>query len=392
MKRTVLVAVLLALPAAALWGCGGLAARADDAPTASAITVAATTATATENAAGDAEISLKLREPATALFAGAEAALHVEVQAAKPTGGTLAWQLAAENRTLAAGEIAVAAGETAVLKLRLPQLSEGVSLRTELHLSLFTENAQRKEKPRAVLARVLWLVPTDSFAGRKKWLKELPLRLYDPENVTAKVFTQAEIPFARVASLAAIEGLDDGILIVGEGIDLTHAGPLGDTLLAALERGVPVAWLAPAAGDLPYPATETLTTLRFAASDVIPEIDKRLTAAAWPTGEAGPRHFVPAAMHGELRLVVTREAGGWPWIEAASSTPAAIYLGSGAARLSGDALRAAERKWAETKWAETKSILCGYPIIATWEQSPAARYLLAGIVERLAAAQESPGQ
>ena len=48
---------------------------------------------------------------------------------------------------------------------------------------------------------------------------------------------------------------------------------------------------------------------------------------------------------------------GWPWIEA-------VYP------------------------RETKLVLCGYPMVATWDRDPTGRYLLAGILEMLSHRQE----
>ena len=143
--------------------------------------------------------------------------------------------------------------------------------------------------------------------------------------------------------------------MIGEGIDLTRVGGIGDAIFSLAGRGIPVLCLAPAAGELPYPAVEGVApdALRFDDARIVHEIDKRLSAVAWPADRLAPVHrFVPAVIHNELGLRVAVQPIGWPWIEA--SYP-----------------------------EKTKLILCGFPIIATWEREATASYLLAGILQTL---------
>ena len=73
----------------------------------------------------------------------------MSVRPEAPATGTLVWQHTAENRTLSAGEIALAGNEPIAFKLRIPAGKDAVSFETELKLSLMDANADAKKvKPR----------------------------------------------------------------------------------------------------------------------------------------------------------------------------------------------------------------------------------------------------
>lgn len=323
--------------------------------------MAADTPAVAAPAVAEPAVVLTLREGSTAVFADSEVDLHVGLQPAGTTG-KLVWRHTVENRTLSSGEIALDPNERVALKLWVPALNEGVAIRTELTLSLVGDIAKpRKQDPLATFTRVLWIVDPDAFAGRKKWLEALKLALYDPVGETAPVFEKSKIPFTKIATLAAVDQLTEGILVIGEGVDLTKAPGLNDSMFQLVRREIPVICLAPQNGELPYPAAEGsgAVAVRFDGDGIVKELDKRLSAAAWSCdGATTVQRFVPTTIRGEIGLRLSGQASGWPWIEA-------VY----------------PRK--------TKLILCGYPLIATWQREPAARYLLARILESLDRSKET---
>ena len=116
------------------------------------------------------------------------------------------------------------------------------------------------------------------------------------------VFEHAKIPFAKVHARGA-DRIDGGFVLIGEGIDLTRADGLGDAIFRLADHRVPTLCLAPAKGDLPYPAGDGAAALRFDRDQIVGEIDKRLSAAAWPVGGAGAaKGFVPTVIRGNMRL------------------------------------------------------------------------------------------
>ena len=74
-----------------------------------------------------------------------------------------------------------------------------------------------------------------------------------PGGRTARIFEQAEIPFNRIATLGALDQVTEGIVVIGEGIDLTKVNGLGESMLLAAGRDVSVLCPATEKGDLPYP-------------------------------------------------------------------------------------------------------------------------------------------
>ena len=183
MTHVTMLRLLLAWVGAA--GCGFFEhlALADDAPRAPAITLAC-------------------RQGLTAVFGGSDVELHVDRQPEAPLAGNLVWRHSAENRTLSAGEMAVKPDEPLALKLRIPSVKAGEFIETQLTLSLVDDPPlPQKPTPQATFAWTLWIVDPDAFTGRKQWLADLKLALYDPVGKTARVFKRSKIPFARVATL-----------------------------------------------------------------------------------------------------------------------------------------------------------------------------------------------
>ena len=304
-------------------------------------------------------IELKLREVSTAVFAGSEVELPVDVQGPAPTAGKLVWRHAVATRTLSAGEIDLKAGAPLTLKLKAPTLAEGVSLETQLTLNLVADEASL-----ANFSRTLWIFSRDPFIARKEWLKELGITLFDPGGQTEKIFEDAQIPITNVTTLGALEGIDSGLVVVGEGIDLKEQSALGEVLLGLARRGIRAICLAPVDGDFPHPSSGDVipSALHFEGDHVVAEIDKRLSADVWTgNGKTALQRFVPTAEAGELVLRVSRQRTGWSWLEA-------------------------------TYAKNTKLILCGYPIIKSWNQDPTGRYLFAKILEKLETKDQPPSR
>lgn len=301
---------------------------------------------------------LSFREGSSAVFEGSEIEFRLDLSAGAPIAGTLVWRHSANNRTLSAGDGAIPSDQPLVLKLNAPHVKDGVALATQLAVTLVDDQG----KPQATCERSLWVLPRDPFAQRKAWLKELHLWLFDPEGHTAETLEASQIGVTRVTTLAALDRIDGGIAIIGEGVDLVRFRALGDSLRTLAGQGISVLCLAPQQGELPNPASGAVApiAMRFERERMVAELDKRLSAAAWPLdAETVPQHFTLMTGRHDVVLRVARQPDGWPWIEA-------------------------------TYPQETKLVLCGFPLIKTWDRDPTARYLLARILETLDRSKKPP--
>jgi hypothetical protein len=89
--------------------------------------------------------------------------------------------------------------------------------------------------------------------------------------------------------------------------------------------------------------------IRLRRNEIITELDKRLDATAWPPDGAVPHTgLVPDRTGAEVT-----EDSGWPWVE--------LWLQEPHGRL----------------------VICGFKIVATWDNGPTPRFLLVRILEYL---------
>ena len=159
--------------------------------------------------------------------------------------------------------------------------------------------------------------------------------------------------------------------MIGEGTVWRDYRSLGQAMVKAAARGVPVLCLAPGEGaialpgaadqDLPAPSAVVLRR-----EDVIQDLDKRLDSVAWPP--LGEISISRLAITGDRQRVMV-EAGdagrreeparGWPWLEARYGAP------------------------------RGRLIVCGFGIVRHWKAGPAPRYLLAQLLAQLAAQKPS---
>lgn len=291
------------------------------------------------------------------VFGGREAEVRFRVEARRAVRGRVAWRLAAGTATVAVGEgeLAAAPGAPGVvtLKLPVPPVRDGVVLPTRLTVSAVEAG---KAGPVAAHGQDIWVFPADPFAGRSAWLKKLKLSLYDPPGATAKVLTAAGVPFEPLRDVDAAAGLRGGVLVVGEGVSFREERGLAETLDRLAAAGVVVLCLAPADGELVIPGLggpgggqQDLTFRR----DIVRALDRRLDPGGW--GADGKIVASTVAVKPGDGGVVGAVApdGGWPWVEA--------RYGPGAGR-----------------WA-----VCGYAVIARWDDSPTPRFLFVRVLDYL---------
>jgi len=310
--------------------------------------------------AADDNVTIEPREKWGNVFAGKEVDFHFAVKAPRGSKGRAAWNFSIVNRrTISSGETGLPAGGGKVgVRLRVPEIKDGVVLRARLRISVLAEG---EEKAQAVYDKTVWIFPEDPFTGRKKWLKGLKIVLFDPEKTTAGPLKKGKVPFEELNNPAAIGELKEGLLIVGEGVSFRDYPDLGEAMVRAAAGGLPVLCLAPAAGSLALPGADNPRLpapggLAFRRADFITELDKRLDAEAWPPeGKVAIRGLLLKAEERTVVTEVTREPGGWPWVEV---------------------------NYPDHK---SKLVVCGFGLLGkAWAAGPTPRFLLARLLEYVA--------
>jgi hypothetical protein len=288
-------------------------------------------------------------------FSGREVTRSFHVNSDEPLAGRLVWNLKTQQRTLARGEQEVRVRRQAVeakIKFRLDALRDEVTLSTTLTVAVVVdEDEVAREEIR------LWFFAEDPFANRSKWLRSLDITLFDPSGGTAKRFAAAEIVFKESRNLVRIRNLDRGTLVIGAGVSLADHRGLAPAALAAAAQGTRVLWLNAADGSFPMEPLAKSNRLSFADAEIIQQLDKRLDSMEWAGGRVIGSRLGWRVRGKQISLQIGEQ--GWPW--------------------------------AEAHWSETggRFIYSGFPIIDRWDTSPAPRYTVLRILERLNAEEMS---
>jgi len=300
--------------------------------------------------------NLQIQEPWGDVFGGKETVFHVQAPALENNGGTVIWQFAVGNSTIARGEQPIEAPPGgAAIKLDLPPVKEGVVLQATLTVALAIASG---EEAKAV--RKLYLFPENPFSDKAEWLKKLNIHLFDPAGKTAELFTKNVIPFKSVNNLDALSPGRDAVLIIGEGTSFKEYRGLANVMMKTAVSGVPVLCLAPTDGDMRLPGSAGddqpfPSVLTFKRNDVIAQLDKRLDHEGWaPDGMMNTRSMLLQGDRAGVSLEVSEEPKGWPWVD--------VRFAPGRGRL----------------------VLCTFKLVEKWADSPAPRFLLARILEAMA--------
>ena len=317
-------------------------------------------------AMADETVRIEPRENWSAVFGGAEQKLTFDITSDKPLNGRMTWAHSAGQRTISRGEMPVKGkSDTVSVKLRIPPVKEGVVLDTQLTLGVIQDGDR---EPVASLSKPLWLYAKNPFVDRTEWLEELKITLYDPtdDEKTTDIFDGAEIPYKTVRNVGAFESLEEGMLVVAEGVSLEDHRGLGPAMTAVAARGIHVLCLAPSDGSFSLPGADNddeaapmPQRVSYRRQDVVTELDKRLDAEAWPPdGNVISSRLAIKGDRDEVLAEVSESRQAWPWIEIQ-------FPGDGATLL-----------------------ICGFGLIEHWDDGPTPRFLLARIFERLNPPQE----
>lgn len=220
-------------------------------------------------------------------------------------------------------------------------------MKTALEASIQEEG---KEKPAVSVSRTIWVFPDTPFSNKKEWLKELNIHLFDPEEKTAGVFKEMEIPYTPAPNIEAFSSIEDGILIIGEKLSFRDYRGLAEAMMKSADSGINVLCLSPDDSKFIFPNGQQVTlpspgrTL-LSGNNIIKEMDKRLDSEIWNPGHpAAPRGFKLEGERNGIKVVVGKGEKQSTFME----------LGFGESRL----------------------VICGFGIVEYWDKSPTPRFLL----------------
>ncbi len=307
------------------------------------------------NPAGCAEqaVTLQPRERWTNEFGGGLVVRSFQVTASREFAGNLLWSLSTMHRTLARGEKLVQASGNAAanveVRIVVDALKDEVIMPAQFDVTLADANG-----PVARHVSTIYFFAREPFAARRAWLSSFPIMVFDPLGKTADVLRTAQIPYTETRNRTVLSSLQQGVLLIGEGVTFSDFPGLSDQIMRSALQGTWVICLAPAAGSFSLELSPSVSPakLLFQDATVIHRLDKKLDAAAWaPTGSLGGIRVRFAAAGGAITAQLGNE--GWPWME--------------------------------SHFADTNGrfVLCGLPVIERWEESPTPRYLLLRILEDL---------
>ena len=308
-------------------------------------------------AAADDPLRITAREPWSNVFGGKEVPWTFDVTSAQARQVRIGWSLAVDGSVIVRRETTArtdpGAQQPVEIKIELPPVKEGVVMPAVLTLMAFTGDGTQAA---ATLEKPIWIFAKDPFAGRQDWLKRLEIKLFDPRGDTAKVLSDAGVPFAETKNVDAFDSLKGGLLLVGEGCSFKEYRGLADQLVRAAAAGVAVLCLAPSEGYLEAPGMggsklPQPTAVILRQSDIIRHLDKRLDVHWPPDGKCVGATIDLQGQRGPVQGEVTQEEAGWPWVEMAFGEK------------------------------ETKLVVCGFAVVKKWGSGPTPRYLLARMME-----------
>jgi len=318
--------------------------------------------------AGEPAVNVSFVEQWGNVFADKDYVFHVRLTATDKFEGVVGWRFTCENRTIASREVkaAIDAGAAQVvdISLKIPQVKEGVTMSCRLSVSVMRNG---DNKSAGSIEKDICIFPADAFAYRHEWAEKLNIHLFDPGNKTGDILTAAKIPFHQVNGIDSFTGITDGILLIGEGCSFKDYRGLGDAATKVAANGVPVLFLAPSGGemqiagmgesDMPVPQSVILKR-----RDVIRELDKHLDSDSWPSdGVIVKTSMKPRGERGPIVFEATQNADGWAWIE----------------------MDFGPTNQSKGKAVHGRLVMCGFGIVEKWDSTPAARYLLARMLEHV---------
>lgn len=304
------------------------------------------------------QIALTPVEGWSTVFGDQQITWHFTVTGPGARAVKAGWTLAQGERPISRGEIPVQATNDKPASIAIPTTIPPVKPGAMLGLTLTVILLDDTNAELATGIKRIWVYPTDPFADRTAWLKSLDLRLYDPDGATARRLDDANIPYTAVGNADALAEGEGGIALVGEGLSFDDYRALAGALVKAAAAGRPVLCLAPSGGAFPLPGSEgsegdSPAHLSLRRADIIAELDKHLDATAWPKSTPVASALTLKASRDQVIGEVKPGAEGWSWLEC--------------------------------RYPDAKStlVVCGFGLMAHWEEGPTPRFLFARLLTYL---------
>jgi len=293
-------------------------------------------------------------------FAGSEVKNVFSISGVETKSLSGQWRLSVANHTVARGEKALNMANGLVpfnISFTLPELKPGIITDLILDLSVIDVDSGNKL---VTTNKIIKSFSQNAFVDMDNWLESLNIVLFDPEKTTVKLFDNLNIPYRFTKNIDALTEINQGIVIVGEGVSLDENKGLWNVLVDVASRNIPVLCLALREGEMRIPGVgitekspkpSALTIKRYQA---ITDLNKSLDRQSW----CGKRMVASQSVifKGECDLVIAGVEEGcnnWLWLEQS-------FEGSTA-----------------------KLVLCQFQLIKNWNRSPVPQYLLLNILETM---------
>lgn len=239
-----------------------------------------------------------------------------------------------------------------LVEIPMPPLREGVVMSVSLEMT-WTDGEEKYEH-----SRPLHVFSPNTFAEQREFLHDANISLFDPIGKTGKLLEESKIPYTSRPSLASVNSVSEGIVIVGEGVSFSEQRMLAESLLLAASRGVSVLCLAPAEGDFCLKAeldgeTRRPNRMDLQRGGVVRRFDKRFDDLVTLS------NLSLVSRRNEIVLKTGSTTDEWSWLQLEfPAQPPGKPPG--------------------------KLILCGMGIMSHWEASPVPRYLVSHLLHELA--------
>jgi len=184
------------------------------------------------------------------------------------------------------------------------------------------------------------LFPEHPLADCRKTLESINIQIFDPAGKTASVFNDLQVPFEQIKSIQDLKQISKSLLVIGESYD-QYDEEFSKSLAAASRNGVNIICLSPADSEFNLQIDDQVV---LSQTPNIADVGSKIVVA--------PGLFwQPIRSDATISLVPAKRKSGWPWIELRTNVP-----------------------------KQSRLIVCGFPMIASHNKTPAARHLLAKLL------------
>lgn len=286
-------------------------------------------------------------DPVWNAFAGREN-LRVHGVSGVLAGGDVWFSVTKDQRKISSGTVKADADASLNLPVRIPEMKPGIALALDLTIRAGSDQG------RVLRSGALWAFSERPFDPNHNPAAPHSILLYDPEGKTEPALKSIDLPFETVTRLDPLANRTNVVIVIGEGVSLDGERGLWQALSDAVAHGNQVLLLAPREGQLRLPPAWG-TLLAGGVQEVLRRGTKtgiayKFDLADWPPdGKAVVTRFQLAGFRDEAVFNVTPDAG----------SPAVGWDDTA----SGGRFRA-----------------CGLGVAAKWNETPAARWLLAELL------------